>query len=210
MTEADLLAAISETPDADEPRLVYADLLAERGDPRGELMHLQLKLAKQEDVVLRRRERALIEEHHERLLGTPFSPDITWSFDRGFPTGRFAHAGVFISVREGLFGCLRCFADGTAIKVSIGVAFSSSSLSRVVQWFRHGYRDSGPYRVLLASGEPPRFESTFASETLVITYRGELLGRTLPIDWTSTYNGGATGQDRFELMGTQLCDGRLP
>ena len=133
MTEADLLAAGSETPDAEEPRLVYADLLAERGDPRGELMHLQLKLAKQEDVVLRRRERALIEEHHERLLGTPFSPDITWSFDRGFPTGRFAHAGVFISVREGLFGCLRCFADGTAIKVSIGVAFSSSSLSRVVQ-----------------------------------------------------------------------------
>lgn len=210
MTEADLLAAIAETPDAEEPRFVYADLLAERGDPRGELMHLQLKLAKREDPVLRLRERALIEEHHQRLLGTPFSPDLTWSFDRGFPTGRFGHAGVFVSLKQGYFSCLRCFADGTAIKVSIGVAFSSSSLSRVVEWFRHGYRDTGAYQMLLAPGAPPRFESTFSSETIVITYRGELLGRTLPVDWTSTYNGGVKGQEQFELMGTQLCDGRLP
>lgn len=209
MTETDLLAAIAETPDADEPRLVYADLLTERGDPRGELMLLQLKLAKQEDAVLRRRERALIEAHHDQLLGTPFSPDITWSFDRGFPTGRFAHAGVFVTVRDGLFGCLRCFADGTVIKVSIGGAFGVSSLERVVQWFVHGYNDSGPYEVALVAGASPRFTSTITSSAGRVEYVGVISGRVITLDWKSHING-ATGSDRFELMGTQLCDGRLP
>ncbi|MBL8936245.1 MAG: TIGR02996 domain-containing protein [Archangium sp.] len=209
MTEADLLAAIARTPAAEEPRLVYADLLAERGDPRGELMHLQLKLAKQEDAAVRRRERALIEQHHERLLGTPFSPDITWSFDRGFPTGRFAHAGVFVTVRNGLFGCLRCFADGTAIKVSIGGAFGLSSLERVVQWFVRGYHDSGPYEVALGDHASPAFTSTITSSAGSVEYRGIISGRVITLDWKSHING-ATGQDRFELMGTQLCDGRLP
>ncbi len=208
MTEADLLAAIAETPDAEEPRLVYADLLAERGDPRGELMHLQLKLAKREDAALRRRERALIEEHHDRLLGTPFSPDITWSFDRGVPTGRFAHAGVFVSVDKGRFGCLRCFADGTAIKVTIGSAFGLNALTQVVAWFVPGYRDAGPYAVEQRE-DALHFSSTITSSAGRVEYAGVLTGRVLTLDWKSHING-ATGQDRFELMGTQLCDGRLP
>ncbi|HLL25694.1 MAG TPA: TIGR02996 domain-containing protein, partial [Kofleriaceae bacterium] len=44
--EAELLRAIRERPDDDEPRLVYADFLSERGDPRGELIVLQCKLAR--------------------------------------------------------------------------------------------------------------------------------------------------------------------
>ncbi|MFO0552751.1 MAG: TIGR02996 domain-containing protein [Polyangiaceae bacterium] len=39
--EASLLAEIHANPSDDEPRLVYADLLIERGDPRGELIRLQ-------------------------------------------------------------------------------------------------------------------------------------------------------------------------
>lgn len=39
--EATLRAAIIADPDADEPRLVYADWLMERGDVRGELIRLQ-------------------------------------------------------------------------------------------------------------------------------------------------------------------------
>ena len=39
--EADLQAAIAAAPDDDSPRLVYADWLLERGDPRGELISVQ-------------------------------------------------------------------------------------------------------------------------------------------------------------------------
>jgi len=39
--EAALLRAVRDTPDDDAPRLVYADWLSERGDPRGELIVLQ-------------------------------------------------------------------------------------------------------------------------------------------------------------------------
>jgi len=40
VVELELLAAIADSPD-DAPRRVYADFLLERGDPRGELIHLQ-------------------------------------------------------------------------------------------------------------------------------------------------------------------------
>src|SRR5436309_12537299 len=40
------LQAVLERPDDDGPRLMYADWLAERGDVRGEFIHLQLRLAR--------------------------------------------------------------------------------------------------------------------------------------------------------------------
>lgn len=43
--EAALLAAVAAAPDDDAPRLVFADLLSSRGDPRGELIALQCRLA---------------------------------------------------------------------------------------------------------------------------------------------------------------------
>lgn len=44
-SEHALLAAIVANPDDDELRLVYADALERRGDPRGELIQLQCRLA---------------------------------------------------------------------------------------------------------------------------------------------------------------------
>src|SRR5262249_28357631 len=41
-----LLAAVLRDPDDDEPRAIYADALEQRGDPRGELIALQLRRAK--------------------------------------------------------------------------------------------------------------------------------------------------------------------
>src|SRR5436853_136302 len=41
-----LFAAIVDDPDDDDPRLVYADLLHEQGDPRGEFIQVQCALAK--------------------------------------------------------------------------------------------------------------------------------------------------------------------
>jgi uncharacterized protein (TIGR02996 family) len=42
-----LLAAVLAAPEDDAPRLVFADWLSERGDPRGELILVQCQLAKQ-------------------------------------------------------------------------------------------------------------------------------------------------------------------
>jgi uncharacterized protein (TIGR02996 family) len=54
MEEQGLLAAIAEAPDDDAPRLVYADWLLGRGDPRGELIQLQCRLAATPDDERRR------------------------------------------------------------------------------------------------------------------------------------------------------------
>ncbi|MBA2544009.1 MAG: TIGR02996 domain-containing protein, partial [Deltaproteobacteria bacterium] len=49
-----LLAAIIESPDDDAPRLVYADWLQAQGDPLGELIQLQCRLAASPDDERRR------------------------------------------------------------------------------------------------------------------------------------------------------------
>ena len=59
------LQAIRESPDDDGPRLMYADWLTERGDPRGEFIRLQCELAQLPAGDPRRRE---LEEGTEALL----------------------------------------------------------------------------------------------------------------------------------------------
>ena len=66
-TERELLAAIIEHPDDDAPRAVYADWLTERGDPRGELITLQL--AKRPTAAQRARVEALLAAHKKTWVG---------------------------------------------------------------------------------------------------------------------------------------------
>jgi len=67
--EAELIDAIVAAPDDDAPRLIYADWLMQRGDPRGELMALQCRLAGADtrdepvDEAVIARERELREAH---------------------------------------------------------------------------------------------------------------------------------------------------
>jgi uncharacterized protein (TIGR02996 family) len=86
--EADLLAAVYADPDADAPRLVYADWLLERDDPRGELIALQFKQHRGE--ILKRSEagqaKKLIAKHQRAWLGALYKvtrPDKN-VFKRGF------------------------------------------------------------------------------------------------------------------------------
>jgi uncharacterized protein (TIGR02996 family) len=80
---AALLQAIHDAPDDDAPRAVYADALLERGDPRGELIAIQL----QRDAApeLRRREHELLAAHAVQWLGG-LAPVISpgFRFERGF------------------------------------------------------------------------------------------------------------------------------
>ncbi len=90
MHEADLLAAVLARPDDDEPRLVYADWLQERDDPRGELIALQIQLTRMpaadpEARWLRAREKVLFDTH-----GVPWraafglGADVQLAWSRGF------------------------------------------------------------------------------------------------------------------------------
>ncbi|MBL8910648.1 MAG: TIGR02996 domain-containing protein [Archangium sp.] len=79
--EAALLADVFARPDDDGPRLVYADFLQERGDPRGEFITLQCG-ARDE-----KREKALLKQHEKKWLGA-LAPVLSKGveFRRGFPS----------------------------------------------------------------------------------------------------------------------------
>jgi uncharacterized protein (TIGR02996 family) len=74
-SEADAFErALAEAPDDLAGRCAYADYLAERGDPRGELMQVQIALededrAAAEHKKLRAREKELLEAHEREWLG---------------------------------------------------------------------------------------------------------------------------------------------
>src|SRR4051794_21614639 len=82
------LRSIIENPDDDSRRLVYADWLDGRGDPRGEFIRVQCELARLSEVDPRRaeleaRERRLPVEYQEwaePLRGLARR----WEFRRGF------------------------------------------------------------------------------------------------------------------------------
>ena len=65
-TMAALLAAVYDAPDDDAPRLVYADLLQQRGDPRGEFIMLQC--LRGPDDPPSRRERSLLKKYGDGWL----------------------------------------------------------------------------------------------------------------------------------------------
>jgi uncharacterized protein (TIGR02996 family) len=83
----ELLQRIYDAPDDDAPRLVYADVLAGRGDPRGELITLQCQpAAKPKSRAQLQREKALIREHGRRWLGAlePVIGKDGLVYERGF------------------------------------------------------------------------------------------------------------------------------
>jgi uncharacterized protein (TIGR02996 family) len=90
--EAALLAAIYADPASDHARAVYADWLLERGDPRGELIVLQLAgVEHPEDV---QRERELLQTYARTWRG-PLPEDASQIvFKRGFPVGAMATGNI--------------------------------------------------------------------------------------------------------------------
>jgi uncharacterized protein (TIGR02996 family) len=85
-----LLEAVLAAPDDPAPRLVYADWLLERGDVRGELIHLQIDCEREElsegdyNTMFQRGE-ALVEEHDRKWTKEIRGCAMSWWFDRGFP-----------------------------------------------------------------------------------------------------------------------------
>jgi uncharacterized protein (TIGR02996 family) len=86
-TAEDFLAEIWASPLDDGPREVYADWLLEHGDPRGELIALQIARARGAGTAEgAKRERALLAEHARTWMG-PLEPAVqgnAFRFERGF------------------------------------------------------------------------------------------------------------------------------
>src|SRR6266571_2688786 len=84
------LRAIIEEPDDVALRLIYADWLDERGDPRGEFIRVQCELARMSGdnprrVGLEAREQELLKQNEQAWAGPLPCPARTLQFRRGFP-----------------------------------------------------------------------------------------------------------------------------
>lgn len=75
------LAGIRAARDDDAPRLVYADWLLERGDPRGELILLQCQPP---TMQTKRQVRSLLDAHEKRWLGELAHLTRARTWERGF------------------------------------------------------------------------------------------------------------------------------
>ena len=78
-----MLAAVYADPSANGPREVYGDWLQQQGDPRGELIAIQMARVKNPDARFTGLEKALLDEHRERWRG----PLPTTATDLGFRCG---------------------------------------------------------------------------------------------------------------------------
>src|SRR4051812_9792088 len=86
-TERALLRAILDDIDDDAVRLVYADYLEERGDPRGEFIRLQIAGHRDESKEPSAREQELLERHLAEWTSEaqPFDRrKVRLDFERGF------------------------------------------------------------------------------------------------------------------------------
>jgi uncharacterized protein (TIGR02996 family) len=109
MTDHDaFVQAIIQQPDDDVPRLVYADWLEERNDPRGEFIRVQCELAKIpiDDPrwdALEQREWDLLRAHEEKWTADIKSLVSDWQFHRGFVDTVSMGARAFVDGAEKLF-----------------------------------------------------------------------------------------------------------
>ncbi len=109
-TAQELLAAIIEQPESNERRQIYADLLLEQGDPRGELIHVQL----QREALDATDERQSALAEREVLLRTPLEEEwrarladhfIHVEFRRGFIERATVHGAALFNGVERLLEC---------------------------------------------------------------------------------------------------------
>jgi len=181
--EASLLRAIEGAPEDDAPRMVYADWLMTRGDPRGEFIQLQCTLYRTRAgsvrfASIRDRAQALLDRHASRWAPIA-NPRLVWAFERGFACG-FGHGGVFhgrSAEASSMSSWVRWWPDGLGLWISTG---SGSSADQVATWFERGHRHSLPFsyvlklergRVVLAAsgkarGKPVTFDAVLDGDGL--------------------------------------------
>ncbi len=110
--DADFLRLILADPDADGPRLVYADWLDDHGQPaRAEFIRVQCALAAlpaddPRAAALHARADVLLEQHRVGWSGPLAGLATRWDFRRGFPEVVRMEARVFLARGEELFAAV--------------------------------------------------------------------------------------------------------
>jgi uncharacterized protein (TIGR02996 family) len=106
--EEAFLEAIREEPDDDTVRLIFADWLEERGDPRGEFIRIQCALVTMTDederrALLQDRVERLLEQHEPKWVGSLASRVQRYTFRRGFVEEITVSAAALITQGRDLF-----------------------------------------------------------------------------------------------------------
>jgi hypothetical protein len=206
-----------ESPQDDAPLLVAADQLLQRGVSLGELIALQCKRARltrddPEREVLLARERALIAADAAKWLGPAWHRDLEFEFVRGVPTGRFGHAGIFISelsdadTRYPSRAVMRVYPNGAVFNVT--VVASDGFEKNVATWFNDKHR--GVSRGdLVAHWRDDGLALTFDSKSSsgVVQYEGLLRDGVFECTLHSLING-YRGTSRYTLTSVDGCDTR--
>jgi uncharacterized protein (TIGR02996 family) len=153
--ERALLDAIVANPDDDGPRLVYADYLQTRGDPRGEFIQLQCQAARLDteepaQAELAGRAEELSREHGKRWLAELIElrlPNARFSFHRGFVEGmrgRFPAATLRpaeLVARAPLLSALELSVEGQTDRIALAKAEHPDALARArALWVRGRHR----------------------------------------------------------------------
>jgi uncharacterized protein (TIGR02996 family) len=86
--DAELLAMVYAAPADDQPRLVFADALTERGDERGEFISLQVARARGQGTAAQLARERELSADRKRSTGwaLPLSNGGDFNFSRGFPS----------------------------------------------------------------------------------------------------------------------------
>jgi uncharacterized protein (TIGR02996 family) len=146
MTNDDFLQGILAHPDDDVPRLIYADWLEERGDPRGEFIRVQCELYRlpkhdKRRAKLGKRERALLSQHAEQWAA-PLE-GLKHTFHRGFVEHIEASVDLFLerAARVMTATPIRSVRFGAIENVGQARALTQSPWLRKVT--RLGFRSAG-------------------------------------------------------------------
>lgn len=103
---AELLVKILADPSDDQARLVYADWLSEKGDPRGQLIVVQCALGtadKARRKALVAEEKALLRKHGRAWMREAMQVGKECTLSRGFVSRVKAEAGAFVNHGARLF-----------------------------------------------------------------------------------------------------------
>ena len=116
MIESDLLRRVLASPEDDAPRRDYAELLSKRGDPRGEFIKIQLRIAeihrdhgrtagtRAELATLTPKQRSLLALYGDEWSAPAYPvPYRECTFYRGFVEVVDMHAGSFAELAEELY-----------------------------------------------------------------------------------------------------------
>src|ERR1043165_7811706 len=108
MTDTNFLQEIIADPDNDIPRLIYADWLEERGDPRGEFIRLQCQRASLPEDATQARTRLLAREEeflsrHRQVWSGSWPESIQLGFERGLVMWATGDVDTLLQIEQSLF-----------------------------------------------------------------------------------------------------------